>query len=96
MLKKQKKVKQFLCKVIDATTAWNQVFNLFYAFKIERDKITNRKKKKKKKREIEREEKNRLDQKIRVAKSWRERKNEEVPRNKHCKEFDLIMLVKVS
>jgi len=49
MLKKQKKVKQFLCKVIDATTAWNQVFNLFYAFKIERDKITNRQKKRRKK-----------------------------------------------
>ncbi len=44
---------------------WNQVFNLFYAFKIERDKITNRpkKKEKRKKREIERGKKNRLDKK---------------------------------
>ncbi len=53
--------------------AWNQVFNLFYAFKIERDKITNKQKK-----ESQREKKNRLDKKKRVAKSWREREREKM------------------
>ncbi len=61
-------------------------FQSFLCFQNRERQNNKQTKKKKKKRQIERErKKNRLDQKKRVAKSWKERQNEEVTRNKDCK-----------